>query len=225
MKKIFISYSTKDEHFVKWLTKMIADPHDVFLAPYVIKPGQDIEDIIKHHIENRDVFLLIYSQHTPSSSWVKKEIDLVKKYDKKSAKKIITVKIDNVRMPKDLKKYKYADLSNKAVLPRNFHELMKEIENEESPFKIAHTSKRITGGENAGSYHYSLFIDEPLSKLKKIRMVEYRLDGEYDEPVRMRANHKNNFSIKEWTDLPFMVFIVFHLNDGTERYAQYKLAF
>ena len=71
----FISYSTKDQEFAE---RLYADLQDkgvrCWFAPHDIKGGRKIHEQIDEAIRLHDRLLLILSEHSISSEWVKTEI-------------------------------------------------------------------------------------------------------------------------------------------------------
>jgi hypothetical protein len=71
----FISYSTKDEQFVKRLHSRLREEHlRVWFAPEDIKAGQKLNEQIERAIQLHDRLLLVLSENSIQSEWVITEI-------------------------------------------------------------------------------------------------------------------------------------------------------
>lgn len=73
-KKVFISYSRKDEDQVKMIAegyKALGDL-DYFFDRHSLNPGDLYENIIFKYIDHSDLFILCWSENAEKSEWVKK---------------------------------------------------------------------------------------------------------------------------------------------------------
>jgi uncharacterized protein YjbI with pentapeptide repeats len=71
----FISYSHKDEEFTKRLYSRMRDEHlRVWFAPEDVKGGQKLHEQIDRAIQVHDRLLIVLSEHSLQSEWVKTEI-------------------------------------------------------------------------------------------------------------------------------------------------------
>jgi hypothetical protein len=71
----FISYSHKDEDFAKRLhSRMRAEQMRVWFAPEDMKGGRKVSEQIDQAIQVHDRLLLVLSEHSMESEWVKSEI-------------------------------------------------------------------------------------------------------------------------------------------------------
>ena len=108
-KKVFISYSKKDEDIVKvlenliYITGNIPDRDERFL-----EPGDDWAKIINEHINNCSTFLVFWCRHSGDSFYVNYEISIAEQY----SKRIVTVKLDDYTLPEKLSQYHYIDLKS-----------------------------------------------------------------------------------------------------------------
>jgi hypothetical protein len=96
-KKLFISYSSIDEDFAR---KVYTDLEQMgiscWFAPEDLEIGQYIEDVIHKAIHDGEKVLLVLSEHSINSPWVKREVQTAFDLEKKSGKRILLpIKIDN----------------------------------------------------------------------------------------------------------------------------------
>lgn len=74
MRKIFLSYSTKDSEVAAKVKKAFKDSgHDVWFAPEDIKGGEHYATEIEQGIENSEVFVLLASKHSVGNKRLKIE--------------------------------------------------------------------------------------------------------------------------------------------------------
>lgn len=73
---VFISYSHQDEAFAKYLYETLAKCKDVYCwyAPEDIQGGKKLHEQIDEAIRTHDKLLLVLSEHSIHSEWVKTEI-------------------------------------------------------------------------------------------------------------------------------------------------------
>jgi hypothetical protein len=71
----FISYSSKDEAFVRRLHERMQAAHlRVWFAPEDIKGGEKLHEQIEHAIQMHDRLLLVLSEQSIQSEWVQQEL-------------------------------------------------------------------------------------------------------------------------------------------------------
>src|SRR5271157_4432425 len=86
----FISYSTKDQEFADRLyADLQAKGVRCWFAPHDIKGGRKLHEQIDEAIRLHDKLLLILSQHSMSSEWVKTEIAKARKRELKEGKRVL----------------------------------------------------------------------------------------------------------------------------------------
>ena len=91
-KKIFISYSSKDNAFVKKLVEVMKELQlPYWKAPEMIPVGSNYAKEIPRAIQECHVCLFVVSKSSQESIWVEKEIDSVINY----GKPILPIKIDD----------------------------------------------------------------------------------------------------------------------------------
>lgn len=90
---LFISYSSKDSHFVEELLNILIGCNVAYWkAPEMIAAGSNYAREIPKAIHDCDVFLLVVSENSQNSIWVEKEVDVAICY----RKRIIPIRIDGV---------------------------------------------------------------------------------------------------------------------------------
>jgi len=90
---IFISYSTKDTSIANKVVEYVeAHGHLCWIAPRNITPGKDYTDLLNDALKGCSALILIVSEASIRSQWVKKELTTAVSYNKK----IIPFKIQNV---------------------------------------------------------------------------------------------------------------------------------
>ena len=86
----FISYSTLDQEFADRLyADLQAKGVRCWFAPHDIKGGRKIHEQIDEAIRLHDRLLLILSEHSMSSEWVKTEIAKARKRETKEGKRVL----------------------------------------------------------------------------------------------------------------------------------------
>jgi uncharacterized protein YjbI with pentapeptide repeats len=86
----FISYSTKDQEFAERLhADLQAKGVRCWFAPHDIHGGRKIHEQIDEAIRLHDRLLLILSEHSMSSEWVKTEIAKARKREMKEGKRVL----------------------------------------------------------------------------------------------------------------------------------------
>ena len=94
-KSVFISYSSKDERYIKKMTQMLEKMGITYwIAPDMIPAGSNYAREIPSAIQNCDIFLLVLSKASQQSIWVEKEIDSAIYY----CKTIVPFQIDDSPM-------------------------------------------------------------------------------------------------------------------------------
>ncbi len=86
----FISYSTKDQEFADRLYEGLQNKGvRCWFAPHDIKAGGKIHEQIDAAIRLHDKLLLILSEHSMNSEWVKTEIAKARKRELKEGKRVL----------------------------------------------------------------------------------------------------------------------------------------
>jgi len=86
----FISYSTKDQEFAERLhADLQVKGVRCWFAPEEMKAGRKLHEQIDEAIRLHDKLLLILSEHSMSSEWVKTEIANAREHEKREAKQLL----------------------------------------------------------------------------------------------------------------------------------------
>lgn len=111
-KKIFISHSSLDKPFARLLaTDLIENGFDAWLDEWKIDFGALIPEEVQKGIDDCDYFLIVLSNNSNQSVWVKEEYYSIMPDILLKDKKVIPVKIDDSDIPRFFKSRKYLDLS------------------------------------------------------------------------------------------------------------------
>lgn len=109
--KVFISHSSKDKGFAKWLaTDLSAAGHQPWLDEWSIEVGESIPQKISEGISEADFVIVILSEASAASRWVEREWH-AKYWDEVSSGRIavLPVLFQDCSVPELLKTKKYAD--------------------------------------------------------------------------------------------------------------------
>jgi hypothetical protein len=75
MFKVFVSYSTVDLEWARYLKHLLSDAQAyVFVAEYDVVPGEHLSTKIIDEINACDLFILLWSRHSHASSYVHSEV-------------------------------------------------------------------------------------------------------------------------------------------------------
>lgn len=109
--KVFVSHSTKDKQFAKWLSIDLANAgHRPWLDEWEIRAGDSIPTQIGLGIEDCDFVLVLLSKKSTSSHWVEREWQA--KYWKEVQENkvmVIPILVEDCTIPILLQTKKYAD--------------------------------------------------------------------------------------------------------------------
>lgn len=109
----FLSHSSKDKLFVRQLASdLTASGINVWLDEQMIKVGDSIAEKIGQGLAASDFFLIVLSEHSVNSDWVKKELNqaLVGEIESRQVK-VLPLKLSDCGIPESIKDKKYADFS------------------------------------------------------------------------------------------------------------------
>lgn len=107
----FISHSAKDKPFVRRLAAdLVANGVKVWLDEQRILVGDSIPEKIAQGLAESDLFLLVISENSVASPWVKKELSnaLVNEIERRKVT-VMPIKLDNAAVPDSIKDKLYAD--------------------------------------------------------------------------------------------------------------------
>jgi uncharacterized protein YjbI with pentapeptide repeats len=110
----FISYSTKDEDFAKRLhSRMVQEGLNVWFALKDIRGGQTIDEQVDKAIRDRDKLLLVLSEASLGSDWVKTEIlKALEAEAKEGRRKLFPIRLMDFKVIED---WKYITSSGKDL--------------------------------------------------------------------------------------------------------------
>jgi DNA-binding transcriptional regulator GbsR (MarR family) len=112
--KAFISYSHEDRVIaINIADNLRANGIEAWIDQYEILPGDSlIKKIFEEGLQGADVFIILLSNNSVESKWVKQELDVatIKRID--GLTRIIPIRLDNVKVPNSLLALKWIDFSN-----------------------------------------------------------------------------------------------------------------
>jgi hypothetical protein len=125
---IFVSYSSADKAFVRRLVERLREGRrTVWLDDNELRPGDELERMIKRNIETADWFLLVASGAASNSKWVQKEVDFALEDDgNRKSMGLILVEADGTPWPKALPALAKIDFSSDFEL--GMEKLFSEID-------------------------------------------------------------------------------------------------
>ena len=103
----FISYSTKDENFAKRLhARMVEEKLRVWFAPEDMKGGEKLHEQVDRAIQVHDRLLLVLSEDSINSKWVKDEIVRARKGEVREARrKLFPIRLVDFRTIEEWKHF------------------------------------------------------------------------------------------------------------------------
>jgi hypothetical protein len=107
----FISHSTTDKPFVRRLAAdLVAHDVKVWLDEQQMMVGDSIPEKIAQGLAESDFFLLVVSQNSVDSQWVKKELNsaLVHEIERRKVT-VLPIRIDDAKVPDSIIDKIYAD--------------------------------------------------------------------------------------------------------------------
>jgi hypothetical protein len=109
----FISHSTKDKPFVRKLAAdLVASGIKVWLDEQNILVGDSIPEKIAQGLAESDFFLIVVSENSVNSEWVRKELNsaIVHEIERRKVT-VLPIKLDSAKTPDTIKDKLYADFS------------------------------------------------------------------------------------------------------------------
>ena len=112
-KKAFISYSNQDREFARRLSDQLFNSGiEVWIDQYEIKAGDSlVEKIFSEGLAKADFFIILLSNSSVNSSWVKEELSIAVINRINGLTKIIPVLKEKCEIPVPLRALKWVDLS------------------------------------------------------------------------------------------------------------------
>lgn len=107
----FLSHSSKDKAFVRRLAAdLVSNGIKVWLDEQRILVGDSIPEKIAQGLAESDFFLIVVSQNSVDSPWVKKELSnaLVNEIERRKVV-VLPIKIDDAKMPESINDKLYSD--------------------------------------------------------------------------------------------------------------------
>lgn len=108
-KKIFISYSWKDQDEARQIRNAIPEEFDVWMDVEQMKPGAPIAQVLEKALSGSDYYLLLISENSNTSSWVKRELSYA--FELAAGKKLSVVPflLKQAEIPFEMKGLMYID--------------------------------------------------------------------------------------------------------------------
>jgi hypothetical protein len=127
----FLSHSSKDKPFIRQLAAdLTANGVSVWLDEQRIRVGDSIPEKVAQGLAGSDYFLIVMSQNSVESEWIKKELNnaLVREVQRRKVH-ILPLKLDDSPIPEIISDKLYADFSSsyKAGLDQLLVALQGEI--------------------------------------------------------------------------------------------------
>jgi HJR/Mrr/RecB family endonuclease len=111
--KVFISYSSKDKPFVKWLVEILNNAGiSVWYDQEEVRVGDSIQKKIEEGLRASSFLIIVLSRSSLESKWVQYELNSALMYSaQKSGIKILPVLIESVQIPSDISSFRYVDFT------------------------------------------------------------------------------------------------------------------
>lgn len=131
----FISYSTKDKHFVEILYQDLRKAGVLcWYAPESLKTGQKFPAYITEAVQSREKMLIVLSKHSLKSEWVKKEVGLARQKEGNGKREVLLpVCLDNAHLnsPTDwaaaIRKQRHIKSFENWQQPSRYQEMLKGL--------------------------------------------------------------------------------------------------
>ena len=109
--RVFVSYAYADSERVKQIRDYLEMKGFFVSEPETtVRIGDDISKAVDNAVQSSDCIILVLSQQSASSEWVKKEIEKAKAM----GKRLYPVRIDDVSPPADIATIRFADLRKES---------------------------------------------------------------------------------------------------------------
>ena len=111
---VFISHSSNDKPFVRKLAAdLVASGVKIWIDEQNILVGDSIPEKIAQGLAESDFFLIVVSQNSANSEWVKKELSgaIVQEIERRKVT-VLPIRPDTAPMPATIKDRSYADFSH-----------------------------------------------------------------------------------------------------------------
>ena len=129
--RVFLSHNWKDKDVARKLAKDLGERGiGTWLDEAEIRLGDSLVEKIRHGIDTVEYLVVLLSEASVNSEWVKKEVDIAMNQEIEGKKvKVLPVLLDNCDLPGFLKGKLYADLTKKA----NYNMVLRQIEQRLQP--------------------------------------------------------------------------------------------
>ena len=191
---VFISHNKADKQIAEKLGRyLLARNIDVWFDEWTIYAGDSLTDSIADGISRSNVFLLIASQNSITSRWVREELRIaIQKRIADQDFRVITIKIDEHPLHSFLSDYLWIDCTN----PRSFKSATNKLINsilkiEQKPIQLEYRSKFLVNqlryaisfhGNRGSTAHVSEHYDIlALDNLKSVKKQIYHSGGLVDK--------------------------------------------
>lgn len=201
MHKIFISYSRADYDKVMILKNEIEQLLGVgscWVDLDGIESDQQFVDVIIDAIDKADIFLFMYSRHSDSSEWTRKEIN----YAHSEKKRIVFVKLENVQLSKYFRfqfgEHDIIDLQDKKQKEKLLKNLQEWNVKESGVEQQVHEKKEQKSPQNPSNSLFPFF-----SKLGFVELLlfvsafVFVINFIIGLPLFVGVNYKNRDYLKE----------------------------
>jgi hypothetical protein len=215
MASFFISYSRKDNAHANKIRNHINkldSSNDVFLDIASIKVGTNWKAELQRKIYSCDFFILILSPDSLKSKHVREEIAWIADSELKTGmRKMIVYRLNYAEIIPEIASYQVLDATENFTI--DFFRLMQGIYAENSFYDVKYEIKLL----DEFWYEGKIWIEAPPEFLKKIQMVEYRLDYGWDDKSRIQVvksgvlSLKKRFAISFTTKYHFTLFVMLYL--------------
>lgn len=127
MEKVFISYNHSDSRFVDKLVGDIQASFDIWLDKTKLLPNISLIQQIAANIESADYMIAVISKNSVKSAWVKTELSLGLQNALGKNVSVIPLKIDDCRIPPEIKSIPYVDFHNRRNYKKSLSNLINMI--------------------------------------------------------------------------------------------------
>ncbi len=135
--QVFISHSSKDKQFARWLAVDLANAgHSAWLDEWKIRVGESIPTRIAEGIDECDALVVVLSEHAVKSQWVENEWQAKYLHEIRDRQvRVLPVLLQKCEVPTLLRAKKYADFT--FDWSEGFEELLIALRNNPAPSNSA----------------------------------------------------------------------------------------
>jgi hypothetical protein len=114
MSDIFVSYSIEDSSEGRSISRLLEEQGYSVFWGQMIPPGQTFEQVIWEELRAAKCVIVLWSARSVKSRWVRAEAEEALQHDK-----IISILLDDTRVPLQFRSLQYFDLSDWRGDPEN----------------------------------------------------------------------------------------------------------